>query len=161
MATELITRIWCDRHLSEKDEQVTGRSWALLVSGPEQPAQRTPRTVDLCEDCAQDLGLAAVRDLIDEYGLDGSGHRGKPKGAASRAAAPAPARTAESEISCPDCDHVAASRSNLAAHGRRAHGKTIAELLGEPTPFVCPVCGQGFGLAQSMALHRTRTHADE
>jgi len=158
MATELVTKIWCDVHLNVKDEQVAGRSWALLVSGPEQPAQRTPRTVDLCEDCAADLGLIAVREAIDEYGLDGSGHRGKPKGAAARAAAPAPARTAETELACPECDYVASTRSILAGHGRRAHGKTIAELLGEPTPFVCPVCEQGFGLAQSLALHQTRTH---
>lgn len=151
MATELRTFIWCDIHQA-KEEDVPGQPWALLAD--QNPTrEHAPRTVDLCDDCAADLGLIALRELIAEHGIDGQGKRTKRK------AAPAPAAPAAGEgIACPDCGAVYPDRNTLGAHARRQHDKAIAELLGEPTPHVCEECGRAFGVPQALAVHRTRSH---
>lgn len=165
MATELRTFIWCDVHLTQKDEQVEGRPWALSAA-PDQKPNGVPLvyTVDLCGDCADDLGLDHLRTLIDEYGMiDGKPARRSTTKTLRKAAAPARAKAApkaeEGEpLTCPDCGEVFVSRTRLGSHGRGMHGKTIAELLGEPAPYVCEDCGSAFGIPQALARHRFSAH---
>lgn len=164
MATELRTFTWCDVHLSQKDEQVEATSWMLSADPMVEPRTGTPAvfTVDLCDDCAADFALMALQELIEEHGVDGQGKRRRRRPAAAKKAAPAAqanaAPRAEEELACPECGETFADRNRLGAHGRKAHGRTIAELLGEETPYVCEDCGSGFGVPQALARHRGSAH---
>jgi predicted RNA-binding Zn-ribbon protein involved in translation (DUF1610 family) len=137
MATELITKVWCDIHLTEKDEHVEGR----------------PRTwegwqLDLCEECAQPIELAF--GLFQQYG-----HKGKARAPRAKLSV----QPGEPYI-CPQCGWVGANRQSLLSHGRRTHQMNAAELLGLPSPYICPDCGKGFSTPQGMARHQVNHGAE-
>jgi len=155
MATELITRTWCDVH-QDKGERVEGRPWTLVLVGPDDPGKHVERTVDLCEDCVADAGLVALVELVDEHGRDSTGRLRPSRSTAARTTSSS--RTADRVWQCPRCNKSYDTRDKLAAHGRATHELTIAELLGEPTPYVCEDCGSAYGVPQALAVHRTRKH---
>lgn len=158
MAQELVTLVWCDVHM-ERGERVAGAPWSLLVLGPDDPPSthgRTARTVDLCDECAADLGLKVVSEVVDAHGRDA----GKLRPSRSRSTAARTAPDGGEFWPCPECDKSYDSRPKLAAHGREAHNRSIAELLGEPAPHVCPVCSASYGVPQALAVHMTRKHPD-
>lgn len=159
MATELVTFTWCDIH-QDKGDRVLGQPWTLVVVAPDDKRRASERMVDLCDDCASDLGLVAMRELVDEYGRDTAGHvrPSRSKRATTPAGRTAPAADDAGElIGCPRCDKAYADRNKLSAHARRVHEVSLGELLGEPTPYACH-CGKEFGREQGLRVHQTRSH---
>jgi hypothetical protein len=140
MATELITHTLCDRHLQDKDERVPATQYTS-TSG---------MLVDLCDDCAGPL--AAAEAVFQAYGSQGRRARAPRKQA--QAGDPG-------AITCPDCGKTYNTRNSLGAHARNVHGKTVAAMLGEPTPHKCTVkgCGKTFSTPQALGLH-ARSHPD-
>jgi hypothetical protein len=138
MAAELVTLIYCDRHLVEKDEKVPGETftWDKL-------------TVDLCEECAGPIAQASA--LFADYGAKGKRTRLPKK----------QAQPSDPDVlKCPECGKLASNRDSLASHGRQYHDKSLSQLLGEDTPYQCDICPRAFGTVQGRAAHRARTHPD-
>jgi len=152
VATALVTLTWCDRHLSDKDEEV--------------PATPMPDVqgygLDLCEECAEPL-LAQLA-LYQRYGAKGDRTPKPSKRTAAAVAAAAPVETTRAgkpaAHTCPGCQHLFTSRASLAAHARKDHGKSLPELEGKPVPFKCDQrgCGRAFASVQAIALHRKQAH---
>lgn len=156
MATAMVTLTWCDRHLTDKDEEVPGSSMP-----PVNGAQ-----LDLCDECA--LPLMEALALYERYGSKG---KRTPQLAAVKRRAAAPQKPArpdqtpvEGGLPCPqpDCESVLKNRSSLGAHARQDHGVTLGELEGKPITHTCDVkgCGKGFTTLQGFTLHQ-RKHARE
>lgn len=139
MATELITRVWCDVHMSEKDERVDGTTFDY-----------DGRQVDLCEDCAGPFLTVAA--IVQEHGRAAAGRQGRKSRKPSRDT------PGESGVVCPRCGDTFLHRGSLASHARAQHGTGLAELEGAETPYVCEDCGRAFSRASSLSIHR-RTHA--
>lgn len=150
MATAMVTLTWCDRHLSDKDEEVPATAMPEI-----QGAQ-----LDLCDDCAAPLMEALA--LYEAYGSKG---QRTPKLASVRKRAAAPRARADSVpaaggLPCPKalCDSVLRNRASLGAHARQNHGMTLGQLEGKPVAFTCETCGAGFTTKQGIKLHE-RKHA--
>src|SRR5262245_40650659 len=144
MAKALITLTWCDRHLTEKDEEV--------------PAEPMPEwadkwQVDLCAECA--VVVLEARALYEQYGAKG-------KRTAEVTTKPVPRRpdqAADGPYTCPQkgCGSVLVNKQSLGAHARQTHGMTVGELLGQPLKFKCD-CGRGFTTGQGLAAHQRSAH---
>lgn len=136
MAKEQVILTWCDRHLSEKDEQVKGDTYTW-----------GKQNVDLCEECAGPL--VEARQLFDTFGAVGS-----------RTKAPKKQSGEVDPHTCPVCGMVAKNRSALGSHGRSQHSMSIGEMEGKELPYTCDVCQRGFSTPQGAAAHRARSHPD-
>jgi hypothetical protein len=158
VAIALITLTWCDRHLSEKDEEVP--------AGP-MPAWADGLNVDLCPECA--APYVEARKLAEEYGSKGDRTSSPQKRTRAKTAAPAPAPTGKvtsrglpATHICPakDCGAGLSSRPSLAAHARQTHKTSLPALEGKPATYKCDQrgCGRAFSSPQAIALHRKQTH---
>lgn len=136
MATAMVTLRWCDKHLTEKDEE---------VPADPMPAWADGWQVDLCTECAGPI--IAARELTETYGAKGERTPQmvkRPKVRPDQASYPCPAE---------GCGSVLSNRSSLGAHARQKHGVTIGELEGRELTHTCPDCGQGFTTPQGVAVH--------
>lgn len=61
---------------------------------------------------------------------------------------------------CPvdGCEKVSNSRTGLASHVRHVHGISLAEVIGAPTPYLCPDCPRAFSHRQGLGAHRRSAH---
>jgi hypothetical protein len=180
MATEVVTRTWCDWHLMEKDQHEPGATWTIQVAEPGAKPQH--RTIDLCEPCS-DTWLAPMLDVLKHSRAVKPGQQpaapkktpaptppGVPAG--RELAGPAPRPEPEpGMLACPLCDFVteehrdtdtrpSQGRVRLGGHGRRAHDTTLGALLGDPEPFTCPECGDTFSTPQGLGVHRSKSTDD-
>lgn len=146
----------CDVH-ARNDEDVAGATWEVTLTGPDR--RSTTWEVDLCEDDSKtlrDLGI-----MLDAVGRVTQGRRTKAPTAARKAASEAgQAHVAPEGHPCPveGCELVSRSANALATHVRSAHGTTLAELNGEPTPYSCPECDRRFTHPQGLGAHRRSVH---
>lgn len=145
MATELVTRIWCDIHLTDKDEHEPATTYTW-----------DKRQLDLCDDCAGPI-LEVLR-LFSDYGSDGKRTRA-PKG---KGGAPVGTKHAQpgdpDAVTCPDCGKAFKNKGSLGSHGRHVHKKNMGELLGVNRPYPCGVCDKTFATPQGAGAHRVRSH---
>jgi hypothetical protein len=161
MAQKIITL--CDPHLSEHDEEVPGEPYRV---GIQEPGGRWRfLEIDLCKADAAEMGQFAT--WIDQYGREFDpprepGRRGRKPGPRPRIEeAGEVTRTVEpGTFPCPVCDYVGRTKSALTSHAPRVHGKRLAELSGEPMPFVCEACGKGFTRSQGLGVHKRTQHPD-
>lgn len=168
MATALVTLIWCDWHLAEKDEE---------VPATEMPPFGDGLRLDLCKECAEPV--LAVHALYERFGSKGDRTPKPPRNLRAALArqgktstqkdaraiaegAPTTSRGLAALHPCPapDCDSVLGSRQSLAAHARNTHHSSLPVLEGKPTPYACdqPDCGKAFASPQGLALHRKQVH---
>lgn len=162
MAQKIITL--CDPHLSEHDEEVPGEPYRV---GIQEPGGRWRfLEIDLCKADAAEMGQFAT--WIDQYGreFDPPMDTGRKRGPYRRRESPSEGpgestRTVEpGTFPCPVCEYVGRSKSALTSHAQRTHGKRLAELSGEPMPFVCEACGKGFTRSQGLGVHKRTQHPD-
>jgi hypothetical protein len=142
MATEIITRTLCDKHLSVTDDGDTpeGTAYTITINGQ-------TRVVDLCEECGGPV--RELREMLAEFGRpEGSGERVRRKATETEANEP-----------CPLCHKAYANLAKLRAHVRQAHDTSLPSARGEVTNFVCPHDGQYFEGNQGLAVHITRSHS--
>jgi C2H2 type zinc finger protein len=146
MAKALITLTWCDRHLTEKDEEVPAEPMPEWADG---------WGVDLCAECA--TPVHEVMALYQRYGAKGK----RTPQMTTRPAPKRPDRQTEGPFTCPQegCGAVLATRGSLGAHGRQIHGVSLGELLGQPLNHKCPEkgCGKAFSTGHGLAVHM-RSH---
>lgn len=152
MATELVTRTWCDPHQHDDGEKVPGRPYAVAIVLPDGTGATVE--IDLCENCAKPFEDLA-RDAA-EYGRPI-----KAAGSGRRPAVSARENTAGTVQTCPvpGCDYSTTAVSGLGSHVKSAHGRTLPELTGAAT-HPCPVkgCDRGFGGVQGLASHLRTVH---
>ena len=147
MATAMVTLTWCDRHLTDTDEEVPGDAMPPWADG---------LAVDLCPECA--APVLAARELAEHYGAIGKRTPEVVKG--RRPLVPssrADAQPVAGGLACPDCGAKLSNRQSLGSHARNIHGKSLGELEGKPLNYVCPTCQQGFTTPQGVAVH-ARVH---
>jgi uncharacterized C2H2 Zn-finger protein len=151
MAQRIITL--CDQHLVD-GEEVEGTTYTVAIGGPGIKPQTY--ATDACPGHA--TILTDLAQWLREHGqaVEAPAKRGRPKGSAPAPQPVQAAPAAAGEHVCPQCGHVAANRQALGAHGRRAHGVTVGQLLGEPADLVCPECGQAFSTPQGLGVHRAK-----
>jgi hypothetical protein len=140
-----VIETYCDQHL-ENGEQVRGQTWRVEVKVPGSRA--VAYEVDLCVDCAKPI--VALQEALADQGRRPSAKRG-----------PVPAEAFEAqqrgENQCPVCDKVLANHKSLQSHVRQQHEQTLAQALGEETPYVCS-CGREFTTPQGLGVHAARIH---
>lgn len=145
MATELITRTWCDACLSELDQRTDATHSEAVALG------NARRTLDLCESHFDTL-LAPVVDALKRYG--------NPVEPSKASTAPTLPPSKAGGAQCPRCPFTG-PRSNLRAHLKKTHGMTAGEAsraMGGTVP--CPEAGCDFmGMdGTGVAVHRRLTH---
>lgn len=121
MARELRTFIWCDRHQTEKDEQVEGVEYKVSLG------RSGLLVMDLCDQCASPV--AEVAELLSSYG------RKADKAATEPAASQSTRRGRGGPHKCPmaGCDYPGGpSRGALDQHLRAHHDTTLAVMDGAP-----------------------------
>lgn len=144
MAKALITLTWCDRHLTDKDEEV--------------PASPMPEmqgwNLDLCSDCSAPL-LESLA-LYERYGAKGK----RTPQMTTRPVPKRPDKGAEGPFPCPaeGCGSVLANRDSLGSHVRQIHGKSVGELEGQPLDHQCPDCDRAFTTAVGLSGHVRAAH---
>lgn len=113
MATELITRTWCDMCTELSDEKTEGTTWRFGINPPGE--RWTWVEIDLCPDHVS-TNFADMYEVLTKYGREGV----KPKGTSGRPRQhPA---TAAGEFICPDCGQATRSKQGLGTHRARIHG---------------------------------------
>jgi hypothetical protein len=149
MAREVIVKTWCDPCLGE-DAHSEGRELPALHL-PELPGPK-PRVIALCERHEKEV-YQPLLNLLLEYGqpVDDDGNPSGPRGRYGQASGP-------DAVTCPDCGHVSPNRSALSSHSRGQHGKSLAQLLGLPAPYICPECDYASNRPQGLAAHRRAVH---
>lgn len=161
MAQKIVTL--CDRHLTEHDEEVPGEPYRV---GIQEPGGRWRFIeIDLCKADAAEMTMFAT--WVEQYGREFQAPREPGTGRGRKRAKPAPespgeeTRTVEpGTFPCPVCDYAGRSKSALMSHATRVHDKRLAELTGEPMPFVCEKCGKGFTRSQGLGVHMRTQHPD-
>lgn len=152
MAVELITALWCDRHMQEKDEKVHATPFTVAIGTAEDSAQEFK--VELCEDCQTSLMEALT--LVQTYGRI-EGKRSKPRSGGNNQHSVAD----EDKVLCPidGCGVRAINRSAMGHHLQRAHDTSYGELDGTAT-LSCrePGCKRKFEKPQGQAAHERSAH---
>lgn len=130
MATEVVTRVWCDRHL-RTGEQEPGR--ARTFDGV---------TLDLCDPCDSEL-LDELRELLRSMGRRSNGK---------------PARVEQRDETlnqrCLLCTRAYKNASTLSTHLGTEHRTTMAALSLNQ----CPLCPEVTTNTSALGAHVKREH---
>ena len=127
MATAMLTVRYCDRCLTEKDEQV--------------PADAMPdvqgMNLDLCAEHAAPLMEALA--VYERYGAKGD----RTMRAPLQLTPSGKRRRGQGDLTCPGCGRTGyLNRGSLSAHVRQTHDTSLSVLEGRPADVVCDDCGQ-------------------
>lgn len=141
MPKEVIITSWCDPCFAEDVKTES------TYEEPVTLGSMKARTVLMCERHYKEL-VEPLRELLLAHGQIVE-HTKRQSSSQSEAAG---------EFTCPDCGHVAPTRAALGSHGRSKHDKSLAEMLGEPAPYVCDTCGRKFGKPRALTMHMSRSH---
>lgn len=109
MATELITRTWCDLciELLAPELKAEGTTWRFGINPPGE--RWTWVEIDLCPDHVS-TNFADMHEVLTKYGREGDqpARRGRPP---------------SSEVfTCPECGKETATKNGLGVHLSRMHG---------------------------------------
>lgn len=137
MATEILTRIWCDLCMDEADVHTEGDHHLVAINGP-------TRQVDLCRAHAATL-LEPLSAVLSAHGapVDTQPTR-KDFGPLRRTGRTSPLGRAR-EVQCLWCPLDYTSTSGLHAHIREHGFSHPTEGAGR----VCPLCGKEFSAVSS------------
>lgn len=152
MATVIVR--YCDQHMAA-GEELPAEAWSLTVTPPGERV--TAFDVDLCPQCAQ--GLVDLIEHFEDIARKGSAPAAS-RSAGSRSASRTQGDT-DTEIECPICHKVSANRAALGAHARRAHKRSLSEILGENLRYQCLRCDEPapkFGSPVGFSAHRRQVH---
>jgi len=145
MAKAMITLTWCDKHLTDKDEEV-----------PAEQFEWNGRHVDLCGDCA--TPLLEVQAIFTEYGSTGKRTPTMQTRTVQKAVA---GNRVSDPQGCPICGKTYKNRDTLGTHAREQHGKTLAEIDGKPLDHKCRWCDKAYATGQGLSLHERQRHPVE
>lgn len=155
MAREVVIYTWCDVCFGRHQERNEGEEFTLALS---ELGMNKPLTLSMCEAHRKEF-YDDLRDLLQEFG-----QKTEPRAAKKTPTTGATSGTAKTgrpsreELTCPECGHQAPNKSALASHARHMHSTSVAELTGEPTPYVCPECQRQFSRPQGLGAHRRSVH---
>jgi hypothetical protein len=150
MATEIVTRHWCDVCLATRGEKVEANNPVTVA------LDAMVREVDLCEPCGE-IYLTRLIELM-QYGAEPEKpHR--PRAPELRE----PTRRADA-MKCGVCGGSYADRKSLRAHLRNVHqltGLAAQRYLPDSArarPVACPECGNEYGSPAGLGQHRKSQH---
>lgn len=153
MATQILTRVLCDFCNAEHIETPDARTETVTIGGDTYE-------VDVCG--THGKPLVELAETLAEYGRK-IPKRGRPVSKGKRQGGPGYNDEQDEPLPCPEpeCGTEWPTRSALASHVRRVHGKTLAEYEGTPLNFKCGWCPKAFSTRQGQAVHEQRVHAVE
>lgn len=153
MAQEIVTRVWCDRHLSKEGDHVEARTVGPITIGKDRD-----RLLDLCAECEADV-YAPLAELLLAEGR--SADTGRRRHRSKTSSSPRPTTPdADGTYPCPepDCDRVFDHKNALGPHVFYTHRKPKTD---ERLPFGCAAsgCDRSFTTQQGASMHYARTHS--
>lgn len=146
MATELITKVWCDSCLAD-DKRVEAPIHARLALDGDI------REIDFCEEHAAQL-LAPVRTLIQLGIAPHPQEAPTPRGRQ-------PSVSSQGETySCPACPRVFKTRQTFRGHLKKEHGMGFDQYLKSVgrEAYPCDECDFVGVDSAGLALHKSRVH---
>ena len=117
MATELITRTWCDlcTALLSDDVKQAAVTWRFGFNPPDERWRWVE--IDLCDDHVSST-VHDMMELVTKHGREGA----LPKRGSGRPPGRTMPATAAGEFVCPECGQPTRTKQGLGTHRSRIHG---------------------------------------